>query len=370
MSGRLGCAERYTAAIHDRGGTKRLADLDNLTTVRWSRRLNETSTASVVIAKAGAACCGVLANIMPWIHELSIYRTDSKATRLVWQGPITNPHETAATFTIEARDLTGWFKRWDARTYGKLPALDAVVRFKAVLDAHFARGTIFDPGMAHYIAYNLGAPAIAIEVSRGDTIDDVLGLLTDTAMDFTAIGRRVVAMPAHYDYGGRIAARLDDRDLGGDIESGLDGDAIITWAMALGTENPTTQQPYYSEAHNNARIALWGLHFASTTSSNATTATVLQPLANKLHDSGAPPQRVIRLPDEATLLPDAAVEVAELVPGVRIDVMLTHGWCRPLAERARLVGVAGSWQSGSDEQISISLTANGPAVPIDAEEPS
>jgi len=360
VSGRLGSARAYSAAIHQRGGARRLYDLDHVVSVQWSRKLNEISDATVVIAKAGSACCAALATLMPWQHELSIYRDGV----LVWQGPVWYPHENAATFTIEARDLAGWWPRWPATVYGKLASMDGVSRMRTVLDAHFARN-ICDPGMAAWLTYHTGAAAVALEIARGDSIDDVAGQLVDAAMDYTSVGRRIVIMPTGYDYGGHPVASLTEEDLGGDIESGVDGDAILTWVTALGAENPATGAAYYADLSTPINTSVWGLHYASTTSDEETSSTALKELARAVLLAGAPPQRVIRLPDDAALSPRAPVSVEQLVCGARVDILLGSGWCQALAERARLVGVSGRWEAGADEAVGVSLVAAGPVSETD-----
>src|SRR5690606_28272131 len=122
MTGRLGCAETYSAAVHLRGGRVLWTPLDTegITALSWGRKLGDYSEASVTVAKKDLPreCLQRLADtvnetgrITPgvhvWSHELSIYRDG----RLVWQGPIIQPQESRTEITLDARDALFWNDR-------------------------------------------------------------------------------------------------------------------------------------------------------------------------------------------------------------------------------------------------------------------
>lgn len=79
------CVEQHHAYITDRGGQRRIAELVDLTSVRWTRTRDAMSDASIVVQ--GGACVAqadILKNIEPKRNELVLYRGDER----VWEGPI------------------------------------------------------------------------------------------------------------------------------------------------------------------------------------------------------------------------------------------------------------------------------------------
>ena len=81
----MDCVQGHSAYIYDRGGKNRLAQIKNLSQVKWGRKRDEFSEASIRIS--GDACseqADLLAGVEPKRHELVIFR----GTKRVWEGPI------------------------------------------------------------------------------------------------------------------------------------------------------------------------------------------------------------------------------------------------------------------------------------------
>lgn len=106
----LGCG-KPRVEIWTRGLAARVLELDDLTSVKWSRVLGDTSEATVTVSgqsiAADATCCALLQNVRCWKHELVIYRDDGS----VWSGPIVNIDDQAETVEFKARDLSSWLDR-------------------------------------------------------------------------------------------------------------------------------------------------------------------------------------------------------------------------------------------------------------------
>lgn len=103
----------YEVYFKTRGGERFLCRARNITSVSWSRKMNDVSTASVNISLNGLddECCDCIATVNPWEHELAIFRNGVE----VWVGPVVNGtiDLAALTATYEARDLSAWFDhRW------------------------------------------------------------------------------------------------------------------------------------------------------------------------------------------------------------------------------------------------------------------
>lgn len=109
----LGCGQ-YEVYFKSRGGGTFIGRARDLTALRWGRKLDDVSEASISFSLNGsdtAACCGLAATVNPWEHEMSVIRDGEE----VWCGPVTGGEiDTAgATASFQAKDLSAWFDhRW------------------------------------------------------------------------------------------------------------------------------------------------------------------------------------------------------------------------------------------------------------------
>jgi hypothetical protein len=110
------CVELHHVYITDRGGKNRVAELVDVSEVKWSRLRDDVSEATVVVR--GAACSNqaeILANIEPKRSEMVIYRGDER----VWEGPVNRVGWHADWVEINARDVFDYLngrplsKEWD-----------------------------------------------------------------------------------------------------------------------------------------------------------------------------------------------------------------------------------------------------------------
>lgn len=102
----LGCADEYTAYITARGSDTSVISLSP-TAIEWHRKNNEVSTASVVVDGVSGDCCGDMADIDPWVHELHVIRDGVR----VWCGPVLTVEYESDKVTVNASDLGIWLSR-------------------------------------------------------------------------------------------------------------------------------------------------------------------------------------------------------------------------------------------------------------------
>lgn len=98
-----GCVVRHSVVVYDRGGSRRVTPLVDLTEVKYERRLSAVSKAHVLLL--GHACdqqAQALRSIHARRHELVIFRGDER----VWEGPITQVKWTGDGVRIDASDVT------------------------------------------------------------------------------------------------------------------------------------------------------------------------------------------------------------------------------------------------------------------------
>ena len=103
----MDCVSGHSAYIYDRGGMNRIAQISDLSLVRWGRRRDEVSEANIRLT--GSACsdqADLLASIEPKRHELVIFR----GTKRVWEGPIWRIAWGADTVEIFAHDVVSYLQ--------------------------------------------------------------------------------------------------------------------------------------------------------------------------------------------------------------------------------------------------------------------
>lgn len=144
----------HTAYLYERGGRKKLGQLDQLVRVRWGRKRDDPSTGSVFIASPGLECAKVLGLAETNRTELVLFRGSER----VWEGPVTRISYQGKGVEIEARDVMVYAVRtimrneYDNRYPNNGTVLDRLAR---VLPAELARKEALDPpiNVLPYVQY-------------------------------------------------------------------------------------------------------------------------------------------------------------------------------------------------------------------------
>ncbi|MFC5072925.1 hypothetical protein ACFPN0_15340 [Kitasatospora cinereorecta] len=372
----LGCAQEYRAIIHWRGGSLPFTSpaVASLTSVRWTRTINDISEATITIAKgsAGEACCGLLGKIEPYAHELTIYR-DSE---LVWQGPVLRVTENRTTVRVEARDVVEWMARTvnttllrylstnqaDPMHVGPIQEIAETIIRQNLEGGLFASSPDW-PVMLDYIVRDDDTVDARFEKDgSADTeiwIVPILQIMDDElvprGLEYTTVGRALVlgrtqttADPAQ--------ARLTLDSFAGDIEIIRDG---TTAATLVWVTNQTDQDITGSQFGVSGVVsAYYGrLDTLIRTSAEGLSAYDLWQIARGSYPGRNPVPTSLRVPDGSRLAVTAPITMRQLVAGVRIDVAAT-GMCMGLSQPYRLSDVEVEW-GDSGEDVGISLVPIG-----------
>lgn len=202
---RLGCGIYSVIVTEIGGGTQEGSDTIceetdlRLIGIKFERRINEISEASITVALKGndPDCCACLSGVRPWRHELSISRDGD----LVWTGPITGMTVDLNTSSMEirARDLMAWF---DKRVYEDSADYDVEdIDLSQIFTDLFDHGYTKEP---FFFTNNI--TQVAIPTSRfypgydTDTwggrypiIGDELRSLVEAGIDYTVVNRNLFA---------------------------------------------------------------------------------------------------------------------------------------------------------------------------------
>ncbi|WP_381793017.1 hypothetical protein [Streptomyces niveus] len=333
----VGCGS-HTAQIIDRDGAV-VAVPDVLLEVEWTRVLDDTSTARILV-QPGDDCCAALSRVRSWRHKLALWRDNQP----VWEGPILTPIWRNSGVEITAVDIMGWLDR-------RVPhsdltfADDELAEIAAVLIRDgFAPD---DPGHSVTIIASTrirGRREYQADVGQ---IGDHLRDLAATGLDYTAVGSRILLLPE--DHCARVGS-LTDGDFADGLRIAEDGAGLATRWIVQGSEDVTGTaggiDPYYGLLERVVEET------SILDSASATAAARSRLRASR------PAPVFIDTDDTTTLSPDASVDVPTLVPGWCVDVSTTET-CRNIAQSMKILGLKVKETGAAGETVSVQLAPSG-----------
>lgn len=373
---RLGCASTYDAEIRFRGGGSLWTPIQGMTELKWSRKRDDFSEASLVVtkSKSGADCCGRLGRTRTWGHELRIYR-DQKP---VWEGPIIRKTERRGTVELEARDMLFWLDRREiAGNVHEWAGKDTGQLIRELIQASFLAGNvILDPGLIEYADLrNSGTTSTTDRLwAATTTIGEVVRDLIPAGVDLFAVGRKIHSFHertqlAYTPHRFTETHFLDELQI---MENGLDA---CTRALVVGGQPVDgAGQPIEDVAPvigsatvaDADALAFYGLVTRMTTSNNVVQQGVANGIASAMLAAGFPPPIDIQVPTGARLSPEAPVDINQLIPGRPFTVLLDT-FCERIQQPFRLNEMEVTWDTDEVEQIAVSLAAIGPAQGVPQE---
>lgn len=348
----VGCAT-HSYTITDRSGGLVVADA-TLLEVEYNRLLNDSSDATVTLAVSSGLNCPELGGIRSWRHKLNIYRNSD----FMWSGFITQVQWHLDRVVVTATDLIGLLDRRVPHAAMTFKDTDlTVIASELVADAL----QLDDPG--HEI--RIASPADAYggrtyEKWVGQT-GDHLRDLSDTGIDFTAIGQTVVLMGDTYC---EVVGRLSDDDMPDGLVVAEDGTKLATRQIVAGSEQNSAVgraggiDDYYG---------LLELYTEQTTISDQPSADA----AAQAKLNGALGVPVYIDTQNVTLAPTANVDVAQLVPGWCLDIT-SDRTCRRITQRLKITGLKITEDGGSNddpgqEHVTVQVAATGGGLNVKEE---
>lgn len=331
MACRLGqcTAGDYRVIVRDRTGPE-IVELD-FEQLDWERQLDAVSEATVQLPRG---CCGKLAGLEPWRHELAISRDGEEQ----WCGPVRVVPNCVSGIVLKATDLLGWLQRRVIHTTHDWSAVDmgAVQAAVELIKDGFAPD---DPNALKYLtSFGIGVIGGRTYAANSKYVIDALTDLAAGSIDFTVIGRRIIIMESGYSLGRTPMLTCDHFQ--GDLCTTKDGDgyasrAVVTGTGVTGVAGGT--DPYYGLVETLTDNQAIGRQ----TTADATAAGLLKgkemvPL-------------LIQPPQGSGLAPDAPVCLKDLVPGVTVPVSIDCT-CRTATQDMRLT------------QLKVSVSAEGETI--------
>lgn len=335
----VGCSS-HTAQVIDRDGAV-IATADVLTEVEWSRVLDDSSAARIVV-HPDADCCAAFSRVRSWRHKLAIWR-DKKP---VWEGPIITPTWSATNgVEIAAVDILGWLDRRVPHTDMDFSDDELTEIAAALIRDGFQPD---DPGHTVSIVSTTGIRGARSYTTDVGQTGDHLRDLAETGLDFTAVGSRIILMGE--DHCERVGS-LTDADFPDGLQISEDGAGLGTRWIVHGDEDDGIKgtaggiDPYYG-------LLEQVVEETSILDNASATAAALSRLR-----ASSPAPVFIDTSSATTLSPDASIDVPSLVPGWCLDVSTTKT-CRNIAQSLKISGVKVK-ETAAGEVVQVQLVPSG-----------
>jgi hypothetical protein len=347
----------YEVAVYGRGGAQRVARLDRVDSLSFTRRLDDTGECSVTCVSEEWADL-----IHPWQHEIHIFRSGS----LVWCGPVRDKSYVPENgqVKITARDLFSWF---DFRVpHDELDFVDEdmanvfVAIMESALKPDKSPNIVIDKTPANIptdFYHDPELPKIAATMLRD---------LADSGVDFTTINRTIYVRNEEMDkesigtlYSKHFATFPEIKESG----------EMATLLLLTGAGGDFHSQPDAVDTReaNSATAAIavgkwdkdpFGLLETivdATSLFDAEDKTALEKSAKSRYELLRYPRLYL---DSVTLHKSAPVAMSSLIPGRRLTLSMDIGSI-PLITEYRIQSVEVSVSNTAAETISLTLTSVG-----------
>ena len=357
----LKCAT-HTAFVYDRGGFRQLIALTPLFRVKWERRRDDISTATVWLSTPGKKCAAQLAMLEAGRHELVIFR----GTERVWEGPITRVAYRGASVEIVAADVMHYVKRTAMRAEynNKFPNATYVLdRAKRIMDAELARKEALDPPvniLAHtkylYALPRTDSRTAAHTYPMQSTVFEHLdSYAARGGLDYTVVGRSILFWDVHEPIGQTATVTADD----------FLGDPIITqYGAELASQVYITDgkghygqygavDPYYGEWEMVQEA--YDENTAGPDDDPNPTVGEMNSQASRIWAQTKRPPLVVRIPDNTSLNPAGVLSISDLVPGVHIPLSAELPG-RTVSQLQKLDNMSVEESAEMDEVIQVTLS--------------
>lgn len=387
------CVANHSVMIHDRGGVQRVHQLVDVTSVKWTRKLDNTSEAEVVLA---GEACGQQADIINDVaagvrrYEMVIFR----GTQRVWEGPLVQVTTTRSTAVFIAHDikeyldLTPLTVDWptDVALYPMTQRIADILDWELTVQYDMRIGTggaatvVEVPRWEQIVPPANIYPFIDVRQSatlytRSDTVafqmmvGEHLDNLADGNLNYTVVGRSLVVWDSAYSIG--RTRTVTDADFSGDIvviAAGTEHSAIGHVSTSRPETPPAPQAGVVPGVGNaggvNDYYGVWTTINSLEQEEGADTPTqdALNSQAQRAIVGRTPVPTEIRVPDGAGLILTHDLTINDLVPGVIMPVLATLN-IRRLSQDQRLAVLTVN-ETADGEQIQVTLVSAGDVTAV------
>jgi hypothetical protein len=318
-----GC-ETHTAYVYDRGGTRRIAQIDGITSLSWERVADDISFGDISVVNPSPGCQTVLNAMEPGRHEIVIFRGANR----VWEGPLTLMSYSRDTVNIQARDVMHYaYRIAQSREYdNRYPNIGKVVgRAQLQLVTELGRREVEDPPINVVPFIRAITRSDDAGTSRWTTtyqktvFDDIDDMAANSGLDYVVVGRSIILHDTNTVLG--KTPTLTDGDIIGDIIVTVYGMEMATFAVVTGADGAYGvfggTDGYYG------RVEVVDDAYDEEEGSDAPSQEELNSQAQRNLSGRLPTPIEVRVPDGSRLSPSCPINLEDLVPGVVIPLRAT-----------------------------------------------
>lgn len=347
------CSPIYEIKYFDRDGHL-IRSPPKVAELRWGRKLDDVSRASIDYIISGENCCDQLGALEPHAHRLGVFRHGI----MVWHGWIDDVFYGVDGVEIEAYDALQWGKQRKARTDFSFVNEDQTDIFVDVWND----GMDPDPIAAELLTFPSGVTETRDVRLAGMPryVYDVVKEMMDSGLDVTVIGQKIIVgvIPTTKP----IQLRL--KDVQGDVkvvkkgslyagQITVDANEQLQAIYPPGPPGPGTLYPLVEEISRRGALE---------------TQEAADNVAKSRYEFSRRVPRLVLAQDSLVLQPNIDIEVNDLIPGVRLSID-TEGLCYATKQEFRL-GTVDVTVAGGEEKIAITTQPVGARDSLDeAEDP-
>jgi hypothetical protein len=324
---------QHTVWLMERGGKRKVAQINDLERVQWGRIRDDISTAVInVNADISSPQARMLAGLRGSTgrYEICIWRGADR----VWEGPITHVTYTRSGVVITARDVMHYASRTIMRSAydNRYPNVGYVVeRAREILVTELSRGwEAFTPAInvvPHIVAHQdpTDAQTSAYTVPYQYTVfEHVDNLAHRMGMDYTVLGRAIHLWDTSRAVFGSTPQMTEDDFLGGIEVSvyGMELATIVVSSDGRGSYGEAGEvDPYYGPVERLDTVY-------DEEATTAPTSSELASQAQRNLSGRNPTPLAVRVPDNSGLDLGGKFTIADLVPGRYVPLAMSLGVVR------------------------------------------
>jgi hypothetical protein len=348
----LNC-ENHTAYVYDRGGARRIFQVNPVTSVQWERMRDDISQATVQIVNPGPDCQEQMRSVAPNRSELVIYRGNER----VWEGPISHIGWHRDRIIVQAKDVMYYAYRTVMRSAysNAYPNIQTTIQRSINVLGELSRKEALDPPinvLPHVTAITTTDDSETSKSTfpyQSTVFADIDAMAWRSGLDYTTIGRRILLFDTHTVW--YTTPPVTEEDFLSEIiatQYGMEGATHSSAVSSTGVFATTgAVDPYYGE---------WEIldsAYDEDGSEEPTQEALLSQAQRNLSGRNPVPLHV-RVPDGSQLNPNGTLTMTDLVPGARIPLRATLLTLK-VSQMQKLDRVVVTEDGESGEKIAVTL---------------
>lgn len=332
----------HRVEVYRRGGTERVGELTQISSVEWNRVRDDIGDAKIVVSGWDEDCGALLARLQTWAYEIVITRDTGYSQDRVWEGPITLLTYRDNEVVISAKDVMVYLYRRIIKQTMSDVKNGALVTSRAAQIIQ----NVLAPDDPNVLAYMRVISDETVPMQYRHTppysrtaFEEVDDMASNAGLDYTAVGRAILLWGTKTAIG--VLPEFRDKDLGespivseygmqmANVYSVSDGNGLFGFTVAPGSGLTKEGNTVSGNDASYGLVELLSSSWASDSEEDSGTYTAegrakviasFEKFSERSIANRYPPPVIVRVPDNTSVNPDAPISIQNLVPGVAIPL--------------------------------------------------